>query len=182
MSAPTSAVIQLTGRMSYPNVFVAKAAQPGQEPKFSCNIIMDKVEDAASISLAQKTIQDLLESHYGKGKVPKGFKLCLREGIERDADGYGPEVMFVSASHKRKPLTVNQAAMGVTEQDNLFYPGCVINMTVTLWLQDNSFGKRINANLRGVQFVDEDEEFGDGGGSIDAATEFKPLPGADVLG
>lgn len=186
MSAVTSQVLKLTGRISYPQVFKAvnlDKTDPNKEPKFSAVIVLDKIKDKAQIELVRKTCKDILAIHFGsEAKVPKGVKLCLRDGIEKeDVDGYGPEVMFVSASNKKRPVVVGRDARPVVDADNVIYPGCRVNMTLTLWVQDNSFGKKVNANLRGVQFVADDEEFGDGGGNIDAETEFEALPDADVL-
>lgn len=187
MSAPTSAVVRLQGRISYPQLFRAvnlDKQNPDKEPKFSGVLIFDKNKDKAQIELVRKTIKDLLNTAYGsEAKVPKGFKLCLRDGLEKeDTDGYGPDVMFVSASNKKRPLVVNRDATPLVEADSVIYAGCRANMTVTFWVQDNGFGKRVNANLRGVQFVADDEEFGDGGSNIDPETEFEALPDADVLG
>jgi hypothetical protein len=33
---------------------------------------------------------------------------------------------------------------------------------IELWAQNNNYGKRINANLLGVQFLKDDEPFADG--------------------
>lgn len=184
MSA-TSGVIRLTNvRISYPQIFVAKAMQAGQEEKFSASFILNKKEHAALIALMKAEIEKVLVAHYGTAaNVPKGIKLCLKDGIEKeDVDGYGPDVKFVTSSNKRRPVVCDRDKTPLTAKDDAIYPGCRVNATITLWVQDNSFGKKVNANLRGVQFVADDEEFGDGGGNIDAETEFDALPDADVLG
>jgi len=53
----------------------------------------------------------------------------------------------------------------LTENDNRIYAGCYVNAIVVLWAQNNNYGKRINANLLGVQFVADGSPFGDGGTS-----------------
>ena len=44
---------------------------------------------------------------------------------------------------------------------------------MTLWAQNNGYGKRINAQLDGVQFVRDGEAFGEGGISADAFDSFE---------
>jgi len=47
------------------------------------------------------------------------------------------------------------------EENGKPYAGCYVNMSIRLWAQDNQFGKRVNAQLRAVQFVKDGEAFGD---------------------
>jgi hypothetical protein len=47
---------------------------------------------------------------------------------------------------------------------------------ISLWAQDNSWGKRINATLLGAQFHSDGEAFGDAG--IDAGA-FDAFPDAE---
>lgn len=57
------------------------------------------------------------------------------------------------------------------------YSGCYGILLVTLWLQDNDWGKRVNGNFLGVQFIKEGPRFG--GGGINADDEFEALPDDD---
>jgi len=41
-----------------------------------------------------------------------------------------------------------------------------------LWAQNNQYGKRINAQLDGVQFVRDGDPFGDGAVGVDAFDVF----------
>ena len=42
-----------------------------------------------------------------------------------------------------------------------------MNASIELWAQDNSFGKRVNASLRGVQFLKDGDAFAGGGAASD---------------
>ena len=55
------------------------------------------------------------------------------------------------------------------------YSGCYVYGSITLWLQNNSYGKKINANLRAVQFERDGEAFGMK--PVNAEDEFEPLEG-----
>jgi hypothetical protein len=61
--------------------------------------------------------------------------------------------------------------------DGIVYAGCYVNATIRLWGQDNQYGKRINAQLRAIQFVKKGDAFGDG--DIDVMKEFKALDDTD---
>jgi hypothetical protein len=56
------------------------------------------------------------------------------------------------------------------------FAGSYVVGLITLWAQDNQFGKRINANLLGVQYVREGTPFGPG--AVDVETDFETVPDA----
>jgi hypothetical protein len=106
--------------------------------------------------------------------VPKSVKLCLRDGAEKDeTDGYGDEVMFVSASSAKRVPVVDRDLTPLMEENGKPYAGCYVNMSIRLWAQDNQFGKRVNAQLRAVQFVKDGEAFGNK--PVDPQKEFKQI-------
>ena len=66
------------------------------------------------------------------------------------------------------------------EADGLPYSGCYVNASIELWAQDNNYGKRINASLRGVQFYRDGDAVAGGGGPA-SEDEFDDLAeGADA--
>jgi hypothetical protein len=67
----------------------------------------------------------------------------------------------------------------LTSADGRPYAGCFVNASVELWAQDNNFGKRINASLRGVQFFKDGDAFSGGGAASD--DEFDSVEDADSL-
>lgn len=78
-------------------------------------------------------------------------RYCLRDGSQLTEDMY--DYFVLSASEDTKPTCVDRRRNNVTDEDDLFYAGCRVNATVRLWVQNNiDYGKRINANLIGVQF------------------------------
>lgn len=101
-------------------------------------------------------------------------KLCMRDGATKaDRDGYEGNV-FVSARNATRPTALNRDRSPVTEADGVIYSGCYVNASIELWAQDNKFGKRVNATLRGVQFYNDGDRFGAGAGPA-AADEFADL-------
>ena len=64
--------------------------------------------------------------------------------------------LFISASDSIRPQVIGKKREALTEEDDVVYGGVIVNALIRPWAQDNKFGKRINANLVGVQFVKED--------------------------
>jgi hypothetical protein len=50
----------------------------------------------------------------------------------------------------------------LTAADGRPYGGCFVDASVDIWAQDNSWGKRINAKLRWVQFRGDGDAFSGG--------------------
>lgn len=92
-------------------------------------------------------------------------KTFLGDGDDKDKAEY--EGMWtVSAREERKPACRDKNGELVTdigEIREMFKSGYWFSILIRPWLQDNKFGKRINAGLVGVMFQKKDETFGDGG-------------------
>lgn len=169
-------------RLSFPALFKAKAFEEGQEPKYSATALLDKKEHAADIKALQAKALAVAEEKWGKGKVPKGVKFCLRDGAEKpDMDGYGEAVMFFSAASPKRPAVVDKDLSPLDGATGKPYAGCYINIHVRLWAQDNKFGKRINAELKAVQFVKDGEPFGNDK-PVDAAAVFGTVDDDEDVG
>jgi hypothetical protein len=102
-------------------------------------------------------------------------KLCLHRG---DINKPGQEAykgkLFVSASSKLRPTIVDGSLQPLTEEDGKPYSGAWADVRIALWAQDNKYGKRINAQLMGVQFRRHDERLS-GGGRVARADEFEVI-------
>jgi hypothetical protein len=79
----------------------------------------------------------------------------------------------VSSRNKVRPLVLDRDKSPLTQSDGRPYAGCYVNGSIELWCQDNAYGKRINATLRGVQFYKDGEAFAGGGSAT--ADEFDDL-------
>ncbi len=148
----------LNVRLSFAQIYTAKSVNDG-EPRFSCSFLLDKDKDAKQIEALKKAIADITKEKF-KGKSLPADKLCLRDGDEREFDGYA-NTMFVSAANSKRPNVVNRSRGAVADgEPQSPYSGCYVNGVIRLWAQDNKFGKRINASLEAVQFVKDGDAFG----------------------
>jgi hypothetical protein len=97
-------------------------------------------------------------------------KKCLRNGDDSgkpEDEGY----YTVSASELRRPVvrgnfrdkkTGKAVVLKPGVDDEVIYGGCWGNVLVRPWYMNNKFGKRVNANLIAVQFLKDDEAYGQG--------------------
>lgn len=126
-------------RLSYPHLFKAHAMEEGQEEKFSCNLILDNTEHGPLLDQIDALIERLALDEFKK-KVPLKHK-CLHDGNEKiDKEGYGDGTSFISASRKTRPAVVDRDLSPLTEADGKIYPGCYVDATIRLWVQNNKWG------------------------------------------
>ena len=165
-------------RLSFPDLFEPRPFKPGDVPKYKATLLVPKgsdqakAVDAAIAAVAKekwpKTWEKVLASIKGNAN-----KFCWQDGDTKTYDGYEGMMAF-SAGNKARPTIIDRNKDPLTKDDGKPYAGCYVNATIRLWAQDNQYGKRINAQLRAVQYVKDGAAFGEG--SVDVNKEFAPLP------
>jgi hypothetical protein len=154
-------------RLAFPVLFKAKAIGDG-DPSFSASFILPPDHPAvAKLNVAF----DKLAKEEWKDKAPAIVKtlraqdrLALHDGdLKAQYQGYEGN-LFVSTRSKTRPSVFDRDKSPLVEESGKPYSGCYVNASIELWIQDNQkFGKRINAQLRGVQFVKDGDAFAAGG-------------------
>ena len=82
----------------------------------------------------------------------------------------------------RNPKNPDGTPRYLMEADGVVYPGCFVNAVVQVWAQQNSWGLRLNATLKGVQFVADGDAFtATKAASPDAFDDLGVDPAADAL-
>lgn len=172
-------------RLAFPVLFTAKPFQGdnSKPPEFSASFLLDpsNKQHAAVIKEIEKAEREVATAKWGADKVEAiltslkaNDRLAHHDGDKKaEYDGF-PGTVFVSCRSKVRPLLIDRQKNPVTEADGIIYGGCYVNAKVSLWAQDNSFGKRINAQVTGVQFNRAGDAFG-GGGKSASADEFDDL-------
>lgn len=93
----------------------------------------------------------------GKGVVKNG-------DTKAEYDGFAGN-MFVSARSEKRPLVLDRdGKTTLVAADGRPYSGSYAHGMIEVWAQDNSYGKRINAQLTGVMFSRDGDSFGGGAG------------------
>jgi hypothetical protein len=161
-------------RLSFPSLFRHSVFRGEPSGKFEATFILDKVEHKTLIASIQSQIAAMIKEAF-KTKTLPADKLALKDGDESGREELEGK-MVIKASTKKRPMIIGKDKAPITEDDNIIYGGCYVNAVISLWAQDNSWGKRINATLLGAQFHSDGEPFGDAG--IDAGA-FDAFPDAE---
>jgi len=155
-----SGKIKLQGvRLSFPSLF-RKAEFNGEKTKHEATFMLHKERDADKISEIKKAIQAKIKEDLKGAKVPSD-KICLKDGDESGRDEYEGHYTLKAANSKR-PKVIDRDKTPLTEDDDKPYSGCYVNAVIDLWAMNNQYGKRVNANLLGVQFYKDGEPFESG--------------------
>lgn len=169
-------------RLAFPQIFKATQVNGEGTPAFSGSFLMPP--DHPDVLNIQRAIAKVANAKWGE-KGPEilkaliaGDKVCLHNGdAKSNYDGFVGN-LFVSARSPTRPLVIAQNRSLLAEEDGKPYSGCYVNAQIALWAQANNFGKRVNAQLRGVQFLRDGEAFG--GGAVAQADEFDVVEGAEA--
>ena len=168
---PTSEVIKLKNvRLSFPRLFKARSFRKDQEPRFEATFLLDP-SDKAHVKMIEEIefVADEIGEEMWPKKVPASVVRCFGlAGDEKpplEYDGYeGMYFIRTAAKVNTPPLIADRGRNTLTIVDGVEpaipYAGCIVNASITLWTMDNEFGKRINSNLRIVQFVKDGDRFG----------------------
>jgi hypothetical protein len=148
-------------RLSFPQIWTPKAYMEGQTAKYSANLLLDKDADKEQIEKLKKAVKQAATVGFN-GEIPKGLKTFLGDGNDKAYDGY-ENAMFVSCSTRQRPTIIDRDRTPLVEEDERMYAGCYVNAAISIWIQNNQFGKRVNSNLLALQFVKDGESFGGGG-------------------
>ena len=158
-------------RLAFPQLFEAKTVNGEGEPAFSASFLMDPKHPG--IKELKAAMEAVGQSKWGakwptvKKEIETKDRLALHDG-DTKADYAGFEGnFFVSARNKTRPLVIDRDKSPLTAADGRPYAGCYVHASIELWCQDNAYGKRINASLRGVQFYKDGDAFAGGGAASD---------------
>lgn len=155
-------------RLSFPSLFKTELFGGKPTGKYAATLILDKEVHAKEITLIKKATNDLMMETF-KGKIPSD-KLALKDGDESGRPEYAGAYTIKATTIKR-PTIIDRDKTPLVEDDGKPYSGCYVNAIISLWAQNNEFGKRINGNLMGIQFYKDGEAFGTG--PIDVSSEFE---------
>ena len=164
-------------RLSFPHVF-EKAEYDGKPTKFEATLLIPK-DDEAQLELIRSHAKAALKEKFGTpDKIPKGItkgvRFCLRDGDDVEYDGYSGCMSFKAANGNR-PRTMDRKKEPIGPESGLLYAGCYVDAIVEIWVQNNKYGSRINANLMALRHREDGEAFGAGGIPNDVDDDFDDL-------
>lgn len=170
-------------RLAFPDLFEARAFNGEGEAKFGASFLFPP--DHPAVAEVEKAIEAAAEEKW-KDKAKTTLKsvkakgdVCLHDGnLKEELAGYAGN-FYISARSSVRPTVVDRDRSPLAASDGRPYGGCYVNAIIEVWAQDNGFGKRVNATLKGVQFVRDGEAFA--GGTAASPDEFEELEGEESL-
>lgn len=154
-------------RLAFPNLWTPRPSQDGGKAKYGASLIIDPSNPVVK-ALELAFVKVAAEKWGDKAAVIlKGLKaqdrLCLHDGATKAQYNGFEGNLFVSANSDVRPSVFDRSRVPLQESDGKPYSGCYVNASIELWAQDNpKHGKRINAQLRGVQFLRDGDAFAAG--------------------
>jgi len=146
------------------HLHTAGSSIAGEKPKFSATFLIPK-DDAAQVQQISAVIKAEAVNKWG-GKADALLKtlaadnrICFKDGeAKAQYDGFAG-MFYIAASNKIKPSLFDIDKTELAESSGKPYAGCYVDAVIEIWAQDNQFGKRINAQLKGVRFVEDGDAF-----------------------
>lgn len=198
---PTGRIRLRNVRLSFAQGLFEASTIPGADanakPKFNCGLLLPPDHPQVK-EIKDKQVRVAQEKWADKAAgilkaLEKQDRLALHDGDTKPKyDGYPGNFFLSPSSDESKPPFLGRTVDGqVVEMDaktakRVLYGGCYVDASIELWAQDNQYGQRVNAQLRGVTFRKDGDAFGAGGPA--SADEFEPAEdgedgaGAEDLG
>ena len=119
------------GRVSFPNVFEAKAIGDNSEKLFTVDIIFDADTDLSELEAA---IEASVAEKWPKGK-PKNWQSPIKDGDDKeDAPEYaGMKYLSLKAKEDRQPTVVDRDKSIITRESGKFYGGCYARVSYNVY-------------------------------------------------
>lgn len=170
-------------RLAFPVLFEARTVNGEGKPAFSSSFLIDPAD--AQVKAINAAIDQVAKEKWGTkadamlAQMRKADKVALHDGdLKSNYDGFAG-MLYISARAATRPLVIDRDKSPLVETDGRPYAGCYVNASIEFWAQDNNYGKRVNASLRGVQFHRDGDAFA--GGAPASEDEFDDVAeGADA--
>jgi hypothetical protein len=157
------------------------------EPAYGAKFVIEpgganaKALDAAMLQAAkdkwEKDGEKIFNMLVDDGKVCYLKKPYMNKKKGEPYEGFEGKHQLSTRNAKLQPTVLDKYGKAVTDKkdiERLIYSGSGNHISIEIWAQDNSFGRRINASLRGVMFAADGKRFG-GGATSASADEFADL-------
>ena len=157
--AGKSAMVIVRGQLAFAQqIFDAESFEGGGVEYYGTQVLIDpESEDFKRLSAAIESVKKAADL----GKL-RADRVCVTDGDETDYDTHQDKKVLRASrrADKGRPITVDKKLQPCVQEDGLLYSGATANVKISVWAQDNKYGKRINAELLAVQFVEHGDNMG----------------------
>jgi hypothetical protein len=202
MQSETVKIMTPEFRASFPALFEPRSADPKGGGKLKYSIVMlfrvgetpeskKAGEKVVSIEPLKILVKNILTEKFGpdRAKWPSNLVLPFRDGNEpskKDYPGYGPGVVFATASTMTRPGVVDAyedpknpgkpAPIGAPSD---FYGGCYARATINAYFWEYTGRQGVSLSLQNVQKLRDGEPFG---GRPSAENDFDAIEPVYIAG
>lgn len=161
-------------RVSFPNVFEARAVVAGQKPKYSLTMLFNMSEidkDPVQKKLWEEMVQaaKVTAAEKWPKALPANMQSPFRKGEEKEQySGYGPGIIFVTASTTTRPGLVDAQMVKIIQPED-FYAGCYARATVNPYAWSYLGKNGVSFGLQNIQKLADGDAFS---GRADAESDF----------
>lgn len=166
-------------RLAFPDIF-----EPNKDGKFAAAFIF--TTDHPMLGSLQAVIQEVGKAKWGakwpqiNKELKAGDNLLVHDGDSKASYvGYEGNLFF-NANNTVRPTVVDRDRTPLVAADGKPYSGCHVNVIIDVWAQDNQYGKKVNAQLQGIQFLKDGEAFSGGGVAADSNDFDEIAEGSDA--
>lgn len=171
-------------RLAFPQLFKPAKVNGEGEPAYSCTLLLEPTHPA--VAEIKKAAEALGKERWGakwpqvKKELETKDRFPYHDGdTKANYSGFDGNIFISCRSQAAvRPTVLDRKRNQVSEDDGVIYAGCYVNAIIELWPQDNAYGKRINAQIQGVQFLRDGDSFG--GGRAASADEFDDVDESDA--
>jgi hypothetical protein len=168
-------------RLSYVHLFEAFSNLAGQDPKYSCVLLIPKT-DKVTIKKIRAAQQAALEAGTAKfgGKIPAKWEDTLHDGDEEADLERNPEYeghMYMSVSSKTKPGIVDENVNAILDSTAV-YSGCFARVSINCFAYNSAGKKGVSFGLNHVQKMADGDFLG---GRSKAEDDFDALDAEESL-
>lgn len=154
-------------RLSFPDLFVPKAFEEGQVPKFGATFLLDPKNPRHAKTISEVRAEQARMIKEGWGVAPDKLKLeYMGNGEDKTSlqtgevyQGY-EGMIYIVCKNGTQPGVIDKEQQPVSADDPRVYGGAFVNASINLFLQDNKYGKAVRASVRGVQVLGYGDPFG----------------------
>lgn len=150
-------------RLSYPNLFRAKAQMEGKEPVFSCMLIFGAdVLNTPEYQALRAAAQAAAVEKWGQN-IPPNLRSPFRPNSEREGKpGHDAGGVFLNASSKNRPGVVHNTAAGLQPiiDENEVYGGCWVVASLGVYAYDQKGNRGVSFGLNNVLKVSDGDPLG----------------------
>ena len=143
-------------RLAFPEIWEPKAVNEGDDPKYSCTLLLPPEFDRSAIAQA---LQQAAVHKWGQKIPPQVPQRNPIQDCELKAqyNGYLPGWKFANVRSGFQITVVDEKVAPVLDR-SLIYPGCWVNVQVSAFASHHpKGGPRVSLGFNMIQFVKHDD-------------------------